>query len=77
MALGLFAVNSPLLKRGKLNQELVKQGWCCWYRKYAPDNMIFAELQLRARGPGLALWADPDPVPPGTGENEGFFERIN
>jgi hypothetical protein len=32
-----------------LNQELVKQGWCWWYRKYAPGNMILEELETRAR----------------------------
>jgi len=21
-----------------LNQELVKQGWCWWYRRYGPGN---------------------------------------
>lgn len=47
-----------------LNQELVKQGWCWWYPKYAPDNVILAELQRRARRSGLGLWADPAPIPP-------------
>jgi endonuclease YncB( thermonuclease family) len=23
-----------------LNQELVKQGWCWWYRKYAPEDSV-------------------------------------
>jgi endonuclease YncB( thermonuclease family) len=42
----------------------VKQDWCWWYRKYAPENVILAELQRRARRSGLGLWADPQPVPP-------------
>jgi micrococcal nuclease len=47
-----------------INQMLVKDGWCWWYPKYAPENVILAELQRRARRSGLGLWADPEPVPP-------------
>src|SRR5215831_2096943 len=47
-----------------VNHELVKEGWCWWYQKYAPEDVILAELQRRARRSGLGLWADPDPVPP-------------
>jgi hypothetical protein len=25
-----------------LNQELVKQGWCWWYKKYAPGDTVLA-----------------------------------
>ena len=46
------------------NQERVKQGWCWWYRKHAPGNMMLEELELRARTAGRGLWADPHPVPP-------------
>jgi hypothetical protein len=35
-----------------------------WYQKDAPDNVVLAELQRRARKSGLGLWADPHPVPP-------------
>jgi|SRR5215831_3389425 len=47
-----------------VNLTLVKDGWCWWYQKYAPENVILAELQRRARRSGLGLWADPHPVPP-------------
>jgi endonuclease YncB( thermonuclease family) len=47
-----------------VNQELVKNGWCWWYRKYAPKNVVLEELERRARGGRLGLWADPDPIPP-------------
>lgn len=47
-----------------VNLELVRNGWCWWYQQYAPDNVIFAELQRRARRAGIGLWADPRPVPP-------------
>jgi len=37
-----------------VNHTLVKDGWCWWYRKYAPG--------IRC---SIGLWADPQPVPPG------------
>jgi micrococcal nuclease len=46
------------------NHTLVKEGWCWWYRKYAPGNMLLEELEIRARTSGIGLWADPRPVPP-------------
>jgi len=33
-----------------VNQELVKQDWCWWYRKYAPNNSsnpTYVVLRLR------------------------------
>jgi micrococcal nuclease len=47
-----------------VNLELVRNGWCWWYQQYAPDNVILAELQRRARHSGIGLWADADPMPP-------------
>lgn len=47
-----------------LNLELVRTGLCWWYPQSAPDNVILAELQRRARRSKLGLWADPHPVPP-------------
>jgi micrococcal nuclease len=47
-----------------VNHTLVKDGWCWWYQKYAPGNVILEELERRARGSALGLWADPHPVPP-------------
>jgi len=47
-----------------LNQELVKQGWCWWYRKYAPGDTALEGLQREAREGRKGLWADPQPVPP-------------
>jgi len=41
-----------------LNQELVRQGVCWWYRKYAP---LDAELEKEAREAKKGLWADPQP----------------
>jgi micrococcal nuclease len=47
-----------------LNQELVKQGWCWWYRKYAPGDTVLEWLEKEAREAKKGLWADPQPVPP-------------
>ncbi len=47
-----------------LNQELVKQGWCWWYRKYAPGDTVLEGLENIAREDRSGLWADPQPVPP-------------
>ena len=32
-----------------VNQELVKQGWCWWYRKYAPGDTVLEGLEKEAR----------------------------
>ena len=54
-----------LLRDGtNVNHELVKDGWCWWYRKYAPRDTILEELEKEARDAKKGLWADPQPVPP-------------
>jgi endonuclease YncB( thermonuclease family) len=47
-----------------LNQELVKQGWCWWYRKYAPGDTALEQLENEAREARRGLWADTNPMPP-------------
>ena len=47
-----------------LNQELVKEGWCWWYRKYAPGDTTLERLESEAREGRMGLWVDPQPVPP-------------
>jgi endonuclease YncB( thermonuclease family) len=47
-----------------LNQELVKQGWCWWYRKYAPGDTVLEGLENEAREAKKGLWVDPAPIPP-------------
>src|SRR5437773_10996343 len=46
-----------------VNHTLVQDGWCWWYRKYAPGDVILEELETTARTSGVGLWADPHPVP--------------
>ena len=47
-----------------VNHMLVKEGWCWWYRKYAPVDTVLEGLEKEARGSKKGLWADPQPVPP-------------
>lgn len=47
-----------------LNHELVKDGWCWWYRKYAPNDASLEKLEIEAREVNRGLWANPNPVPP-------------
>jgi micrococcal nuclease len=47
-----------------LNQELVRQGWAWWFRRYAPNDRVLETLEGEAREAGRGLWADPKPVPP-------------
>ena len=47
-----------------VNQGLVKQGWCWWYRKYAPGDTVLEGLEKDAREGRKGLWVDPQPVPP-------------
>ena len=54
-----------LLPDGKnVNHTLVKDGWCWWYRKYAPLNTELEKLEKDARDAKKGLWVDPSPIPP-------------
>jgi endonuclease YncB( thermonuclease family) len=47
-----------------VNYTLVEEGWCWWYRKYAPGDTVLEQLEADAREAKRGLWADPYPVPP-------------
>jgi len=47
-----------------VNQELVRDGRCWWYRQYAAGDATLAELEAEARAAHRGLWADPHPSPP-------------
>jgi len=47
-----------------VNQALVKDGWCWWYRKYATTDVELEKLEKEAREAKKGLWIDPVPVPP-------------
>jgi micrococcal nuclease len=46
-----------------INQELVKQGWCWLYRRYAPGDIVMEGLKKEAREARKWLWANLQPVP--------------
>ena len=47
-----------------VNHELVKAGWCWWYRKYAPKDIELKTLEEQARQSKKGLWGEHAPVPP-------------
>jgi endonuclease YncB( thermonuclease family) len=47
-----------------VDHALVRDGWCWWYRKYAPADAVLEGLEKEARDAKKGLWADPHPVPP-------------
>lgn len=47
-----------------VNHELVKQGICWWYRKYAPADTTLKSLEKEARDSRRALRAGPHAQPP-------------
>ncbi len=53
-----------------VNHTLVKNGWCWWYRKYAPGDTVLEELERDARQGRKGMWADPQPVLSGRGGRE-------
>jgi len=58
-----------------LNHELVKEGWCWWYRKYAPDYATLQALEAEARQAKKGLWVDDNPVPPWAWRKQGKRSR--
>jgi endonuclease YncB( thermonuclease family) len=53
-----------LLDGTHTNHTLVKDGWCWWYRKYAPRNRELERLEKDAREAKKGLWVAPIQVPP-------------
>jgi len=47
-----------------VNHELVKGGWCWWYRKYAPGDTLLEGFEKDAMDANKGLWVDPAPIPP-------------
>ena len=58
-------IGDVILPDGRnVNQELVREGMCWWYRKFAPGDATLERLETEAREAKRGLWADPHPVPP-------------
>ena len=47
-----------------VNHALVKDGWCWWYRKYAPGDAALERLEREARKDNRGVWSSSNPVPP-------------
>jgi micrococcal nuclease len=47
-----------------LNHELVRTGFAWWFRRYAPNDRMLADLEAEAPEARRGLWADPKPVAP-------------
>jgi micrococcal nuclease len=47
-----------------VNQVLVKEGWCWWFRKFVPKDQTLKQFEQEAKDAKKGLWADPNPVPP-------------
>ncbi len=47
-----------------LNRELVREGVCWWYQKFAPRDTVLEGLEKYAREERKGLWINPQPVPP-------------
>jgi endonuclease YncB( thermonuclease family) len=53
-----------LLDGTNVNHTLVKEGWCWWYRKYAPGDTTLKSLESEAGEAKRGLLAESRPVPP-------------
>jgi len=42
-----------------VNHTLVKDGWCWWYRKYAPVDTVLGGFEKEAREAMKGVWVDP------------------
>jgi micrococcal nuclease len=58
-----------------VNHRLVKNGWCWWYRKYAPRNTELARLEQHARETKQGLWVGPTHIPAVAVEKENPLRR--
>jgi len=60
-----YTLADGLLPDGShVNHTLVKNGWCWWYRKYAPRNTELARLEQNARETKKGLWVGQTHIPP-------------
>jgi micrococcal nuclease len=58
-------IGDVILPKGtNINHALVKDGWCWWYRKYAPGDVVLEGMEKEAQEAKKGLWADPYPLPP-------------
>jgi micrococcal nuclease len=58
-----------------VNERLVEDGHCWWYRKYAPGHRRLERFEAEARAAGRGLWAEPNPIPPWEWRKRGRAEH--
>jgi micrococcal nuclease len=61
---GRTLADVPLVDGTNVNHTLVQDGWCWWYRAYAPGDTVLEGLEKDAREAKQGLWVDPAPIPP-------------
>ena len=59
---GCTLADVRLLDGTHVNHTMVKNGWCWWYRTYAPGDTVLEGLEKEAREAGKGLWVDPSPI---------------
>jgi hypothetical protein len=61
---GRTIADVPLSDGTNVNHTLVKDGWCWWYRKYAPGDTVLEGLENEARESKKDLWVEQAAIPP-------------
>lgn len=61
---GRLVADIILLDGRNLGNELVRNGACWWFRRYAPDDKNLKEAETQAKSERRGLWADSNPIPP-------------
>jgi nuclease-like protein len=61
---GRTIANVVLPDSTSVDHTLVKDGWCWWYRQYAPGDAILEGLEKDAREAKKGLSLNPQPIPP-------------
>lgn len=66
---GRITADVFLLDGRHINHELVRQGWCWWYRKSAPGDGELEKLENEARVDQIGIWGVPMPLAPWERQN--------
>lgn len=66
---GRITADVFLLDGRHVNHELVRQGWCWWYRKSAPGDGALEKLENEARLDQKGIWVVPMPLAPWERQN--------
>ena len=61
---GRFISEVVLPDGENLNEILVREGMCWWYRYFSQDDVVMPRYEQEARSSGRGLWVDSNPVPP-------------